>query len=871
MDETLYEKLMEVGLMSQSTAKRLMAMKQSIAQAKEELNEHDRVIVKYAAEECEWTHEVQERNEEMIHFQSEVMAFGRMKREWEEQRAVLEDERRTADERRAAREEDCARFVEEKRKIEVDRHQQRYTTFEKRLQAVLQQRERQKQQRVDYAQRLQLVSNKRETSWDSLNTASHLRHTERLTELAIKLDEEMTDVLQHAGVASQEDLDAEVAALRSKANLLEDKVRTLQVASSRKEVIVNTRKELQDSDVDVVMNKCDEMLQRAEEAKLSLSKQDDGASIASDSTATEVPNPHSIRALQPPVQPPYLAISYTPASRPSIANNTVLPPITVTLFEAETLTESDTTLTICPTSPLVTLTGQLTSKIPYRQTSALFSEVVVSTSPDTCVQLCVTALLPSLCVVATFEVYIQRNDAAVVVTKHDVNFTGTKPHHAYLGNERFVVPPSGVIPRIGEVVRCLDPLFMTPLHEGVESNGGGLVWEQALMCDFGSELLGAPRLHHIKIDSKRGLIGCNEEGITTVRTGETYLQFLVVVMFAVKGDRLAAYGIKDTTPHLALIDLRTRDTTQVPLPSDITVTYLDITENGNVVVGSNHTVHVWNGPPMVPVAAYSIPKPTALCCAAIRGDEIVISDTAGRLIVWLPPTVLKEVRNVFVSGMAVTPKGEVVVVGVAGLIRVYEADLVKWKDVGVHHGDGDVQVACLDDGLCVTGCSDGVSLWDIETSQIVLKVDCRCFSFAVGLMKRPCYFKPEILMCFSVQSGVQQAVITPSEDGTMPTETVGVRGLSRGHLTPAVQWSASDHDNLSLETLDDTTPTARSLGFLKANNLSPPKPCTDEAMRAYIIDFITSCKMSNQPYVDWWQLTPPPNPPPMSSVQEPVL
>eukprot|EP01065_Artemidia_motanka_P031588 TRINITY_DN3801_c0_g1_i1.p1 TRINITY_DN3801_c0_g1~~TRINITY_DN3801_c0_g1_i1.p1 ORF type:complete len:1873 (+),score=562.65 TRINITY_DN3801_c0_g1_i1:45-5621(+) len=107
-----------------------------------------------------------------------------------------------------------------------------------------------------------------------------------------------------------------------------------------------------------------------------------------------------------------------------------------------------------------------------------------------------------------------------------------------------------------------------------------------------------------------------------------------------------------------------------------------------------------------------------------------------------------------------------------------------------------------------------------------------------------------------------------------PGQAAVAAAIQKTALPECVPWTLDEMRNLSWQTFDHTTPRARFSGFLKANGLEPPNPCTESAMRRAVVDHIVRAKLRQRslldsadkgapsatdcPYVDWWRLTRPP-------------
>ena len=849
------------------------ALRDTVSSLMQEMHEHDSFVNDAVAT---ISNEIPDDDEKhaVASFAAEVDSFADVRHKRSAITAERDASRRAFAQEKADVEERRAAILEENRTVADNRRTTRHQTLTEHTQDILNQQNRQAAKRVQYSSRLQTQSVRQEHSWEALVAQLEGKRRARLAEIATKNEVEAVGLVRGAAAASDE-----LLALRLRYKRLQRQCEETHSAADRKEYVVASRRSLVEGDTATALRSCDAMIRRAADARRTI------ASPISPSPQRHIPDPCPVPPLPstPSLDTSGLTLSVTYSNgRPLVQNGSLLPAITARILLSESTNQAvlntpdiagvlaeateGVPVVLSAVSPGVCLTGVVTA--PLKGLECVFDDVVITAAPGAEVTLAVTAALYPP---RTQEVNIAvRQDHNVTIGPMYITFAGTLPRWAWVDGIRYVVPPSGRITRRGLRLRCTEPLMQCAVSDGYSGAGGTSVWEDVLvdtqrsravgdltaMCLLGKTLLAHADRRWVCIEGSDAVCAVLDGagiGVTAVQLTRT---------------TAVVSGYDATHEHRVLASFNSAPFAPIPVPS---ARYLAVTEAGWVVVATNTSILVWSGPPLSPECVIELKSPCR--CLVAQGEHVIVCDERGHVLVWKAPRVVCDMDEgaLCVAALQHNAQNVTVVAKRGGRLRLFEEGFSKAADLGVHPSSLDVAALRgvehnADAGIVVSACTEHVAVWDITTKTLMkrIAVDWAITNdlFAVYLRSRESHFNLHLSICIGSEGAVHTVDVTSvdllARENGSPSQRDSVSPAGSALLSPAVEWTQQECDHLSDAIICGTTPAARWMGFIKANTLPPPSPCTESAMRQAIIEHITFCKLSGQLYVDWWSPKPPP-------------
>eukprot|EP00755_Sulcionema_specki_P027255 Sspe_Gene.16626::Locus_5867_Transcript_1_1_Confidence_1.000_Length_3250::g.16626::m.16626 len=264
----------------------------------------------------------------------------------------------------------------------------------------------------------------------------------------------------------------------------------------------------------------------------------------------------------------------------------------------------------------------------------------------------------------------------------------------------------------------------------------------------------------------------------------------------------------------------------VPFPSP--VRHISANDVTRVAVSLEHEVQVWDIPSSTPMAVLPATE------AHFLSPTLLVGATPSAFTVWdLPTTAARHVWEGDIAAIATAPPSTVAVAEPQGAIRLVREPFVASRWLGDHSGVHRLSFASS--AFLMSAAPHEVHVWDVLAEAKAITVPAPGTSALACRMLSP--------------TRLHLHLFPPSPRAFLFTSSV------RSHPTPA--WSDEEARNLSSESFDNTTPSVRFTGFLKANGIEPPTPCNEHTMRQTVVTFLTRCKQHRLPYKNWWSPTPP--------------
>ena len=869
-----FVKMSEVGLMTKATAKRLTAMQEEVHEANELLQSDaikNREMIDEEVRE-EWEEELQQKREDVARFLEEVKLFKKVKSEWEALRKKKESVRAKFDIARADDEGRRAEREEMYLKISSDAKLSNYTSTSHRLSSLNENLKSNHTKRVALTSRHGISDIQREQHWDTLSTTCTLQNLEMVNKINTQHGIELAKNSEFSEHASKE------KSLHSAITLLKKQVEVAEENAKRKKTIQNKRRDLLELSVGGIIEKCDSLVKFAK-----MAKNENENEITGDSEAT-IP-------IDTPMQHHFLPSVGYDTNVDETVNITVLqsgissclPGVTVSLPFIDKFIGLDTTAILSSTHPAVTLSGDLCQHIISG--SASFSSVSVLPHSEFSgfVNLAVTVVAPCKGImhsVVYFTINVVPPDSDFFIKFGGIpgpepgweplslSWKGKPVSELYIDGVKKNIPPSGKLFAKGgwSVIQCTKPVSFCCDQSGLIKSRNP--WTSIPFSEVKLPLPLGGDQHQIRL-SGGGIFYYIDKFDIAGRITEEHIRGNDIINHTtgINNDIAIPLHVRETiqSPEQLYSACISNDAVLVKINHHIHkidvqgANFISFYQTNKLIIATDKRVAVWdfqNGH-TVPLNVYTCENCTVMS-VAVRGNEIIIADSAGKLRFWLPPTVTRDIQVQALHQICTLEDLSIVMLSSSGVVSVFrDVENLIQRDVGYHDSASSIKpVSGASFGNLVAS-SNGisVSLWDVAIGCLVMSVleshcgfyllssgnasyfDIRMRIFLQQVEDDRCYFK-------TIDVSVDNKKSFPSSNG------FNLLSPGRSQLSP---------DLLALpeHVIDASSSIARCLGFLKANNLHPPTPCTQNSMQSFIIEFITDRKLTNTPYLDWWQLTPP--------------